>query len=93
VLSEVVFGGAQATRTFMCGALSERLAPDEELAFARGKPGRAAIRVFGRDRVLLTPDCGFATFADNPVSSSSTAESKLRTISQAAAILRAEFGL
>jgi len=28
---------------------------------------RRAIACFGAERVLLTPDCGFATFADNPV--------------------------
>ncbi len=41
---------------------------------------RRAINIFGSDRVLLTPDCGFATFADNPVSSAEIAEVKLRAI-------------
>ena len=41
---------------------------------------RRAIDVFGAHRVLLTPDCGFATFADNPVSSAAIAEAKLRAI-------------
>jgi 5-methyltetrahydropteroyltriglutamate--homocysteine methyltransferase len=44
--------------------------------------------VFGADRVLLTPDCGFATFADNPVASARVAEDKLRAIVQAAEIIR-----
>ncbi|MBI2815613.1 MAG: sulfurtransferase TusA family protein [Acidobacteria bacterium] len=181
VLSEVVFTGAKATRSFMCGALSEKKDAESELSFARnlinrvveGMPrsrtamhmcrgnwtpdesaalrgsyepllplfqelhvgtlflelctpragemavlkdlprelrigvgvvnqknparesveeivarGREAIRVFGADRVLLTPDCGFATFADNPVSSAAIAEQKLRSIAQAAEILR-----
>jgi 5-methyltetrahydropteroyltriglutamate--homocysteine methyltransferase len=39
---------------------------------------KRAINLFGKDRVLLTPDCGFATFADNPVASAATAEAKLR---------------
>lgn len=43
--------------------------------------------------VLLNPDCGFATFADNPVSSARTAESKLRAMVQAAAQLRAKYGI
>jgi 5-methyltetrahydropteroyltriglutamate--homocysteine methyltransferase len=30
--------------------------------------------------VLFTPDCGFATFADNPVASAKVAEEKLRAI-------------
>ena len=42
-----------------------------------------AVDLFGRDRVLLTPDCGFATFADNPVASSHVAEAKLRAIVEA----------
>src|SRR5258708_34002910 len=28
-----------------------------------------AVRLFGIDRVLLAPVCGFATFADDPISS------------------------
>lgn len=44
---------------------------------------RSAINFLGRQRVLLTPDCGFATFADNPVSSASIPEKKLRAITQA----------
>lgn len=176
VLTEVVFGGASRTRSFMCGALSERLDAAMELGLAielmnelvrdlpaeriglhicRGNwtadesvalsgdyaplidtlnrvhvgtlflemcTGRAgdsailhsldgdkrialgvvnqkldsvesveevslriadAIDLFGRERVLLTPDCGFATFADNPVASAITAEAKLKAIVEA----------
>jgi 5-methyltetrahydropteroyltriglutamate--homocysteine methyltransferase len=50
--------------------------------------GQRAVRAFGRERVLLTPDCGFATFADNPVSSADVAEAKLRAIVEATNILR-----
>ena len=176
VLSEVVFGASSQNRTFMCGALSEKLEPEPELDFAssllnevvKGLPperlglhvcrgnwtkdesaalagdyrpllgtlmranvgtlflelcteraGEAeilseipddkrigvgvvnqkldavepvedirrrvarAVDLFGEDRVLLTPDCGFATFADNPVASAAVAESKLRAMVQA----------
>jgi 5-methyltetrahydropteroyltriglutamate--homocysteine methyltransferase len=38
--------------------------------------------------VLLTPDCGFATFADSPVASAGVAEAKLRAIGQAAELVR-----
>ena len=169
VLSEVVFGASSQNRTFMCGALSEKLEPEPELDFAsallneavRGLPaerlglhicrgnwtkdesaalagdyrpllgvlkqagvgtlflelcteraGEAevlrdlpeekrigvgvvnqkldavepeeeirrriarAIELFGEERVLLTPDCGFATFADNPVASATIAEAQ-----------------
>jgi len=47
-----------------------------------------AIRVFGPERVLLNPDCGFATFADNPVSSAVVAERKLAAMSEAVRVLR-----
>jgi 5-methyltetrahydropteroyltriglutamate--homocysteine methyltransferase len=47
-----------------------------------------AINLFGAQRVLFNPDCGFATFADAPVSSSQIAEAKLRTLASASQILR-----
>jgi 5-methyltetrahydropteroyltriglutamate--homocysteine methyltransferase len=181
VLTEVVFSGPKNRRSFMCGALSERLDVEEELDLAarlinavveglprsrtaihvcrgnwtqdeslvlagdyrplmpllkrldvgayllelctpragemevlRGLPedrrigiglinpkspsvepveeivrkGRRAIELFGADRVVMHPDCGFATFADNPVASARVAEDKLRTLVRAAQILR-----
>ncbi|MFO0935447.1 MAG: 5-methyltetrahydropteroyltriglutamate--homocysteine methyltransferase [Gemmataceae bacterium] len=50
-----------------------------------------AVRLFGPDRVFLNPDCGFATFADNPVASALVAEQKLAAMSQAALLLRTRF--
>lgn len=181
VLTEVVFTGAKNTRSFMCGALSEKKDAATELAFARdlinrvveGLPrervalhlcrgnwtrderaalagdyrplvptlaeirvgtyflelctpragemdvlkdlpgdrrigvgvvnqkhdrvetpeeiverGRRAIALFGAPRVLLNSDCGFATFADNPIASATIAEAKLAAMAKAAAILR-----
>lgn len=44
---------------------------------------RTAIDTFGRDRVLLNTDCGFATFADNPIQSAAIAEKQLELIIQA----------
>jgi 5-methyltetrahydropteroyltriglutamate--homocysteine methyltransferase len=49
--------------------------------------------VLGPERVLLTPDCGFATFADNPVASADVARSKLAAIAAAAKILRRDVDL
>ncbi|MCC7548048.1 MAG: sulfurtransferase TusA family protein [Burkholderiales bacterium] len=49
---------------------------------------RQAITLFGKERVLLVPDCGFATFADNPVASAQIARSKLAAMVQAAERLR-----
>lgn len=181
VLSEVVFGKPQADRSFMCGALSERKDPAEELAFAQNLLHRTlagfprervamhmcrgnwskdervalagdyrplvplfrdlpvgtlflelctpragelevladlprelcigvgvvnqkldaveseddvharaerAVQLFGAHRVRLTPDCGFATFADNPIASAAVAEAKLRIIADVAQRLR-----
>lgn len=48
----------------------------------------AAIRVFGANRVLLNPDCGFATFADNPIASAQVATAKLTAIVTASNQLR-----
>lgn len=47
-----------------------------------------ALKLFGAERLLLTPDCGFATFADNPIASAALAERKLAVIKQAATRLR-----
>ncbi len=182
VLTEVVFTGAKNSRSFMCGALSEKGSAEHELAFARelinqvvdGAPlertaihicrgnwtrdesaalsgdyrplvptlkalkvgnyllelctprageiealkelprdrrigiglvnpkteivesldeivakAKKAANLFGADRIFLNPDCGFATFADNPVCSSRLAEAKLSTLARAAEILKA----
>ncbi|MDO5682548.1 MAG: hypothetical protein Q4G46_06955 [Propionibacteriaceae bacterium] len=182
VLTEVVYGQAgEGGRTFMCGALGERLGVDEELALARdllqevtaGLPAdrlavhvcrgnwtpdeskalagdyrpltpllaslnvhtlvlelstpragelaalegirddqrigvgvfnqkqpqnetfeavldraRRAIDVWGRERVLLTTDCGFATFADNPILAAQQAEGALAMMARVRDALR-----
>lgn len=51
---------------------------------------KAAIRLFGRERIYLNPDCGFATFADNPLASAELAEQKMSAIVLAARLLREE---
>jgi 5-methyltetrahydropteroyltriglutamate--homocysteine methyltransferase len=52
----------------------------------------AAVELFGPRRVWLNPDCGFATFADNPVASAAVAERKLAAVAAAAARLREKYG-
>jgi 5-methyltetrahydropteroyltriglutamate--homocysteine methyltransferase len=52
-----------------------------------------AIDLFGADRVLLNPDCGFATFADNPITPAEVAEAKLKSLTKAAQTLRRRYGL
>jgi 5-methyltetrahydropteroyltriglutamate--homocysteine methyltransferase len=50
------------------------------------------VEVFGPERVLLNPDCGFATFADNPVASAEIARGKLAVVVEASRILRSRHG-
>ena len=57
--------------------------PEEVLARAE-----RAVQLLGVERVLLNPDCGFATFADNPISSAVVATGKLKAIAEAARRLR-----
>lgn len=52
---------------------------------------KACIDIIGPKRLLLNPDCGFATFADNPVSSAAVAEAKLRALKEASVRLRKEY--
>ena len=48
------------------------------------------MRLFGPERVLLNPDCGFATFADNPIASAEIARGKLSVaVAVAVAVARA----
>jgi 5-methyltetrahydropteroyltriglutamate--homocysteine methyltransferase len=47
-----------------------------------------AVDLLGAERVLLNPDCGFATFADNPIVTPDLAEAKLAVLVSAREILR-----
>lgn len=49
---------------------------------------RRAIDLFGAERVLFNPDCGFATFADNPITAAEVAERKLAAMVEASQRLR-----
>ncbi len=62
----------------------ERVEPVAEIV-ARA---HRAVELLGPDRVLLVPDCGFATFADSPLAPARVAESKLAAIAEAAVLLR-----
>lgn len=50
-----------------------------------------AIALFGPERVLLNPDCGFATFADNPIVGAELAEGKLRVLAEAREVLAGRY--
>jgi 5-methyltetrahydropteroyltriglutamate--homocysteine methyltransferase len=74
------------------GVVNQKLAGVEDEDAIRERAERA-IQLFGVQRVLLNPDCGFATFADSPVNSADVAERKLGAIAQVAAELRRKHGV
>jgi 5-methyltetrahydropteroyltriglutamate--homocysteine methyltransferase len=43
------------------------------------------------DRIWLNPDCGFATFANSPVNVLETISGKIRSLTEAASILRSKY--
>jgi 5-methyltetrahydropteroyltriglutamate--homocysteine methyltransferase len=63
-------------------------APRLEAAGEIRERAERAIRCFGRERVLLVPDCGFATFAENPVCGAELAEAKLAAVATVSRELR-----
>ncbi|HEX7488788.1 MAG TPA: sulfurtransferase TusA family protein [Anaeromyxobacteraceae bacterium] len=70
------------------GAVNQKLASIEPFEEVLARAERA-VQLFGADRVLLNPDCGFATFADNPIASAVVAQGKLSLLARAALALRA----
>jgi len=55
-----------------------------------------ALGLFGAEGVLLNPDCGLATFADNPIVSAEVAEvaeAKLAVLAQAWDLVRDRHGI
>lgn len=69
------------------GVVNPKSATVESIEAITARADRA-VDIFGVERVLLNPDCGFATFADNPVSSADIAERKLAAVARSAAALR-----
>lgn len=61
------------------GVVNQKLSRTEADAEIESRITRA-IDLFGRDRVLLHPDCGFATFADNPICCTGGATDKIAAI-------------
>lgn len=58
------------------GVVNQKLPQAPDPAEIEGRI-RTAVGVLGRERVLLNPDCGFATFADNPITAAALAEAQL----------------
>ena len=69
------------------GLVNQKLSSVESLDEVAAR-AEHAVQLLGVDRVLLNPDCGFATFADNPIASAAVAEGKLRVLARAARALR-----
>ena len=66
---------------------TDEIEPPEQIV-ARVKE---LLQYFDPDKIFLNPDCGFGTFAERNVNTHEVAKEKMRTISEAAQILRAEF--
>ena len=73
------------------GVVNQKIPEVEPLDVVLARAQRA-VELFGPERVLLNPDCGFATFADNPVASAEIARGKLAVAVEASRILRARHG-
>jgi 5-methyltetrahydropteroyltriglutamate--homocysteine methyltransferase len=69
------------------GVVNQKLTQIETVPAVLAK-AEAAVELFGAERVLLNPDCGFATFADNPIAPADLAQAKLAVVAQAAGALR-----
>jgi len=52
---------------------------------------KEVLKFFDPEKIYLNPDCGFGTFSERCVNTSETAYRKLKSISEAAALLRQEF--
>lgn len=83
-----VLCGLPETARIGVGVVNQKQSAIEGIEEVAARIGHA-IDLFGRERVLLHPDCGFATFADNPICSHANAEAKLAVIARAAERFRA----
>jgi 5-methyltetrahydropteroyltriglutamate--homocysteine methyltransferase len=70
------------------GVVNQKCADTEMAEDIEGRV-RRAIDLFGAERLLLHPDCGFATFANNPICGIASAEEKLAAIVRAVEGVRA----
>ncbi len=66
---------------------TDEIEPPEQIV-ARVKE---LLQYFAPDKIYLNPDCGFGTFAERNVNTHAVAIEKMRTITEAAHILRTEY--
>jgi 5-methyltetrahydropteroyltriglutamate--homocysteine methyltransferase len=86
-----VLRGLPDDRRIGVGLVNQKLAAVEPLEEVLAR-AEQAVQLFGAARVLLNPDCGFATFADNPLASAAVAQQKLGVLAHAARVLRERHG-
>lgn len=86
-----LLAGLPDDRRIGVGVLNQKSQQVAEVADVVGR-GEQAIALFGPERVLLNPDCGFATFADNPIVTAAVAEAQLVVLAQARDVLRERHG-
>jgi 5-methyltetrahydropteroyltriglutamate--homocysteine methyltransferase len=77
-----VLANLPADRRVGIGVVNQKHDAVESIETIMGKIEQA-VELFGIERVMLTPDCGFATFADRPLSSDAIAAQKLAAINVA----------
>lgn len=78
-----------ADRRIGVGVVNQKLEQIESIAEISRRIEKAC-DLFGEHRVMLTPDCGFATFADKPLASEVLARDKLAAIIAARNAIRGE---
>jgi 5-methyltetrahydropteroyltriglutamate--homocysteine methyltransferase len=86
-----LLAGLPDDRRIGVGVLNQKSQQVAEVADVVAR-GEQAIALFGAERVLLNPDCGFATFADNPIVTATVAEAQLVVLAQARDVLRERHG-
>jgi 5-methyltetrahydropteroyltriglutamate--homocysteine methyltransferase len=84
---EAILDALPRDRRIGLGAIDQKQPRVETVDEIRARVAPRIAR-FGAERLLLVPDCGFATFSDNPITSAEVAEGKLHALAQAAALLR-----
>ncbi len=85
-----VLGALPADKEIGLGVCNPRAPEVEATDFIVGKV-KTLLRYCRPEQIYLNPDCGFGTFAERPVNTSTVAASKLQAIHRAATVLRGEY--
>ena len=85
-----VIGRVLSDREIGLGCVNPRTDVAESVETIVGRI-RAALQYWSPDRIFLNPDCGFGCFANRCVNEELVAAEKLKAMSAAAKVVRAEF--